>query len=173
MKRLVVQQRADAQRVTGCARVVSVIIINSVLLVWLADDTLEKHRGETKTRLSSIRKPSEIICVSVRCLIHLHYSAIRVSVIHIYISSVCLCISRQRWYFFLWPLKMTVTRKLPMYRQLTDPYTMIYVFFFAYIRAFMRLYGFTAALSTYMIWRGGINKLIGRYKEPEGLTANG
>lgn len=53
--------------------------------------------------------------------------------------------------FFLWPVTMTVTRKLPMYRQLTDPYTMIYVFFFAYITAYMRLYGFTAALSTYMI----------------------
>lgn len=62
--------------------------------------------------------------------------------------------------FFLWPVTMTVTRKLPMYRQLTDPYTMIYVFFFAYITAYMRLYGFTAALSTYMIWRGGgLNKL--------------
>lgn len=35
MKRLVVQQRADAQRATGCARVASIIIIiiNSVLLV--------------------------------------------------------------------------------------------------------------------------------------------
>lgn len=162
MKRLVVQQRADAQCATGCARVASIIIIiiNSVLLVWLADDTLEKHRGKTKTRLSSIRKPSEIICVSVRCLIHLHYSAIRVSVIHIYISSFCLCISRQCWYFFPMACDDDSDAKAayvsPADRSI---YYDLCVFLSLYNSLYATLWLYSSALHLHDLKGGGLNKL--------------